>query len=66
MNASTLFKSGELSGDVRVKVGRDLVSLTHLDKVYWPDEGYTKGDLVRITMRSRNISCLISNIARSS
>jgi bifunctional non-homologous end joining protein LigD len=47
MSASALFKPGELSGDALVKVGRDLVSLTHLDKVYWPDEGYTKGDLIR-------------------
>jgi bifunctional non-homologous end joining protein LigD len=46
-SAGALFKSGELSGDVQVKVGRDLVSLTHLDKIYWPDEGFTKGDLVR-------------------
>ncbi|HEV7857181.1 MAG TPA: non-homologous end-joining DNA ligase [Pyrinomonadaceae bacterium] len=46
MSASALFKSGELSGDVRVKAGRDVASLTHLDKVYWPDDGYTKGDLV--------------------
>ncbi len=23
------------------------VSLTHLDKVYWPQEGYTKGDLIK-------------------
>jgi bifunctional non-homologous end joining protein LigD len=22
------------------------VQLTHLDKVYWPDEGYTKGDMI--------------------
>lgn len=22
------------------------VNLTHLDKIYWPDEGYTKGDLI--------------------
>ncbi|MEA2174599.1 MAG: hypothetical protein QOD00_2191 [Blastocatellia bacterium] len=47
MGARKLFESGELSGDVRVKVGRDVVSLSHLDKVYWPDDGYTKGDLVR-------------------
>jgi bifunctional non-homologous end joining protein LigD len=47
MSASSLFKSGELSGDVEVLVGRDVVSLTHLDKIYWPDEGYTKGDLAR-------------------
>jgi bifunctional non-homologous end joining protein LigD len=24
----------------------DVPTLTHLDKVYWPEEGYTKGDLI--------------------
>lgn len=41
------FKAEALSGDVKVKAGRDVVVLTHLDKVYWPDAGYTKGDLIR-------------------
>src|ERR671927_1559591 len=36
-----------LEGDASVKVGRDVVPLTHLERVYWPGEGYTKGDLVR-------------------
>jgi bifunctional non-homologous end joining protein LigD len=45
--ASRAFKMKELSGDVAVKVGSDVVSLTNLDKVYWPDEGYTKGDLIK-------------------
>jgi bifunctional non-homologous end joining protein LigD len=47
VSASRAFKTVELSGDIRVKAGGDVVSLTHLDKVYWPDEGYTKGDLVK-------------------
>ncbi len=29
-----------------VQVGRRRVRLTHLDKVYWPDDGFTKGDLI--------------------
>lgn len=45
--ASRAFKTGELSGDLTVKVGRDAVALTNLDKVYWPGEGHTKGDLIR-------------------
>ncbi|MBV9211630.1 MAG: ATP-dependent DNA ligase, partial [Acidobacteria bacterium] len=45
--ASRAFKEQELKGEVDVRVGRDLVQLSHLDKVYWPDDGYTKGDLIR-------------------
>jgi len=40
-------KAKDLGGDVSVRLGRDVVPLTSLDRVYWPDEGYTKGDLVR-------------------
>ncbi|HEX8000425.1 MAG TPA: non-homologous end-joining DNA ligase [Pyrinomonadaceae bacterium] len=45
--ASKAFRSRELSGDVNVKIGGSIVRLTHLDKVYWPSAGYTKGDLVK-------------------
>ncbi|HYP54352.1 MAG TPA: DNA polymerase ligase N-terminal domain-containing protein, partial [Pyrinomonadaceae bacterium] len=45
--ASRLFASKKLEGDVDVKVGGQVVSLSNLDKAYWPDDGYTKGDLVR-------------------
>jgi bifunctional non-homologous end joining protein LigD len=45
--ASRAFKAKELSGDINVKIGREIVSLTNLDKVYWPDDGHTKGDLIR-------------------
>jgi bifunctional non-homologous end joining protein LigD len=47
LSASSAFRSKELSGDLNVRIGRDVVHLTNLDRVYWPDEGYTKGDLVR-------------------
>ena len=30
-----------------VKVGRNTVHLTNLNKVFWPDEGITKGDVLR-------------------
>ncbi|HEX8494340.1 MAG TPA: non-homologous end-joining DNA ligase [Pyrinomonadaceae bacterium] len=40
-------KAEALSGDIKVKAGQDVVLLTHLDKIYWPDAGYTKGDLVK-------------------
>ncbi|MBO0724440.1 MAG: non-homologous end-joining DNA ligase [Blastocatellia bacterium] len=47
MAASRVFMAKELSGDVDLKVGNEVVALTSLDKVYWPEDGYTKGDLVR-------------------
>lgn len=45
--AERALKSKTLEGDVNVKVGREVVPLTHLERVYWPDEGYTKGEMVR-------------------
>jgi bifunctional non-homologous end joining protein LigD len=30
-----------------IKAGQKVVEVTSLDKPYWPDEGYTKGDLLR-------------------
>ncbi|MEO8589961.1 MAG: DNA ligase D [Flavobacteriales bacterium] len=30
-----------------VKVGRNTVHLTNLNKVFWPKEGFTKGDVIR-------------------
>ncbi len=45
--AGRAFRAKALEGDVSVKVGREVVPLTHLERVYWPAEGYTKGDLVR-------------------
>ncbi|HEV2764663.1 MAG TPA: non-homologous end-joining DNA ligase [Pyrinomonadaceae bacterium] len=45
--ASRAFASKKLSGDLNVKVGGEVVRLSNLDKVYWPEDGYTKGDLIR-------------------
>ena len=42
-----LLKQRNLKGDHRVKVGKFAVNLTSLDRIYWPDEGYTKADLLR-------------------
>lgn len=44
---SRALKQKQLRGDVNAKVGRDVVHLTSLERVYWPDEGYTKADLIR-------------------
>jgi bifunctional non-homologous end joining protein LigD len=45
--AGRALKAKALEGDRSVKAGREVVPLTHLERVYWPEEGYTKGDLVR-------------------
>ena len=44
---SELLRSKNPKGDVRVKVGKFALNLTSLDRVYWPDEGYTKADLIK-------------------
>ncbi|HYE14278.1 MAG TPA: non-homologous end-joining DNA ligase [Pyrinomonadaceae bacterium] len=45
--AARALKAKKLGGDRPVRVGRDVVHLTSLDRVYWPDEGITKGELIR-------------------
>src|SRR5204862_768629 len=35
------------SGNADVKVGGRVVHLTHLEKLFWPELGITKGDLLR-------------------
>lgn len=47
MSAAKALEARELKGDLTIKLGRRLIQLTHLDKIYWPDDGYTKGDLLR-------------------
>ena len=42
-----VLKDKNLKGDIRVKIGKYAVDLTSLDRVYWPEEGYTKADLLR-------------------
>ena len=44
--ASSLLES-RLTGARNVSTPSGTVSLTHLDKVYWPESGFTKGDLIR-------------------
>ncbi|MGI6296230.1 MAG: DNA ligase D [Armatimonadota bacterium] len=46
MAAEEFFRQGKLSGDAIVAVDSAEVALSNLDKIYWPAEGYTKGDLL--------------------
>jgi bifunctional non-homologous end joining protein LigD len=45
--AAQFFRVRKLSGDANVKVKNDILALSNLDKVYWPEDGYTKGDLIK-------------------
>lgn len=47
LTAERAFEKEELVGDIKVEVKGDVILLTNLDKLYWPEEGYTKGDLIR-------------------
>jgi bifunctional non-homologous end joining protein LigD len=42
-----VLKAKKPEGDERVKIGEYVLNLTSLDRVYWPDEGFTKADLIR-------------------
>ena len=44
--AARALKSSDLKGDVNVRVGREVVPLTSLERVYWPGEGITKRELI--------------------
>ena len=44
---ASLLKRKTLEGDATVKIGNCAVGFTSLDRVYWPDEGFTKADLLR-------------------
>lgn len=47
-NHTTPAKKKSLSQQdaVEVSINHHRLQLTHLDKIYWPDGGYTKGDLI--------------------
>ncbi|HXG92643.1 MAG TPA: non-homologous end-joining DNA ligase [Blastocatellia bacterium] len=47
ISQAAFLRKQKLEGDITVKIGRNTVEVTSLDKTYWPDEGYTKGDLIR-------------------
>jgi bifunctional non-homologous end joining protein LigD len=47
LDAKTFFAQKSARGDARVDVDGIEVSLTKLNKVFWPEEGYTKFDLLK-------------------
>jgi bifunctional non-homologous end joining protein LigD len=47
LSTQEVFGREKLQGSVLVDADGHTVELTNLDKVYWPQEGYTKGDLLR-------------------
>jgi DNA ligase D-like protein (predicted polymerase)/DNA ligase D-like protein (predicted 3'-phosphoesterase) len=47
ISQAAFLRKPKLEGDLTLKIGRDTVEVTSLDRLYWPDEGYTKGDLLR-------------------
>ncbi|MBI2864329.1 MAG: DNA ligase D [Chloroflexi bacterium] len=44
--AAPLVNATKVEQNVRLRIGSTAVALTNLDKLYWPGQGYTKGDLV--------------------
>ena len=47
VSASKAFKAQNLTGNVILKIGATKIPLSHLEKIYWPEDGLTKGDLIR-------------------
>lgn len=46
ITSAAFLRKRELEGDMAIKFGRNVAEVTSLDRVYWPGEGYTKGDLL--------------------
>jgi bifunctional non-homologous end joining protein LigD len=47
LSAEEFLALGTLKGDVTVRVGEELVHLTHLERIYWPELGIRKGELLQ-------------------
>jgi bifunctional non-homologous end joining protein LigD len=53
--AEELFAAEQLKGNHLVVVDGSDLALTNLEKVYWPDDGLTKGDFVRYSYRIADV-----------
>ena len=47
ISRAAFLRKRDLEGDLALRVGGKVLEVTSLDRPYWPDEGYTKGDLLR-------------------
>lgn len=47
VTAKQAFSGGKLEGNLNVRIGKSVVSLSHLDKIYYPCEGITKGWILK-------------------
>lgn len=46
INQEVMEKITEVKRNEEIKVGKDKVTVTNRHKIFWPDEGYTKGDVI--------------------
>src|SRR5581483_8694120 len=47
ISTATFLSQPPTDGGLKLRIGRTVVEVTSLDRPYWPDDGYTKGDLLR-------------------
>lgn len=47
ISTPAFLRQAAFAGNLKLRAGRTVVDITSLDRLYWPDEGYTKGDLLR-------------------
>jgi bifunctional non-homologous end joining protein LigD len=46
LSIATFLKQPAMAGNRKLRIGRTVVEVTSLDRTYWPEDGYTKGDLL--------------------
>jgi bifunctional non-homologous end joining protein LigD len=47
ISMAAFLRQAALAGNLKLRTGRTVVDVTNLDRLYWPADGYTKGDLLR-------------------
>jgi bifunctional non-homologous end joining protein LigD len=56
VNVEEFLKLDRPKGDLIIKIGREQVSVTSLDRIYWPDEKLTKFDLLSYYLKVADYS----------